>query len=87
MFKKATVLLIVFTLVVSFSMTAFASESECDDLDRAEVTREGNSITILTPAEPEAHAHGYFDNVVDDDEEELPGNGHGPNNPLYVAGE
>ncbi len=82
MLKKATVLLIVFTLIVSFSMTAFASGSTDTDQYDEEVDR-----VIYTPAEPEAHAHGYFDNVVDDDEEELPGNGHGPNNPLYVAGE
>ena len=81
MLKKATVLLIVFTLIVSFSMTAFASDSTDT------VQFEDGERVIYTPAEPEAHAHGYFDNVVDDDEEELPGNGHGPNNPLYVAGE
>jgi len=68
MLKKATVLLIVFTLIVSFSMTAFASG--------ATVIKDGNSITIYTPANPPAH--GY---------EEGTGNGHGPHNPLYVAGE
>ena len=70
MLKKATVLLIVFTLVVSFSMTAFASGSTDTDQYDEEVDR-----VIYTPAEPEAD--GYSGS----------GNGHGPNNPLYVAGE
>ena len=92
MLKKATVLLIVFTLVVSFSMTAFASDSECEDLDRANVTRDGNSITICTPADPPANL-----NAVSTENEDPDGNeglnenknpdAHGPHNPIYVAGD
>ncbi|MBF8436726.1 hypothetical protein I0Q91_06545 [Halanaerobiaceae bacterium Z-7014] len=69
MLKKATVLLIVFTLIVSFSMTSFASNS--NDI----VQFENGERVIYNPAEPEAN--GYSGS----------GNGHGPNNPLYVAGE
>ena len=69
MLKKATVLLIVFTLIVSFSMTSFASNS------KDTVQFENGERVIYTPAEPEAD--GYSGS----------GNGHGPNNPLYVAGE
>ena len=72
MLKKATVLLIVFTLVVSFSMTAFASTSgaECGE-DRAEIC-DGK---LYTPANPPAK--GYSGS----------GSGLGPHNPLYVGGE
>ncbi len=68
MLKKATVLLIVFTLIVSFSMTAFASS--------AEITEENGSKIIETPGEP----------VANDTAREN-GNGHGPENPIYVAGD
>ena len=51
MFKKATVLLIVFTLVVSFSMTAFASDSTDT------VQFEDGERVIYTPAEPEANGY------------------------------
>ena len=81
MLKKATVLLIVFTLIVSFSMTAFASTSgaECGE-DRAEIC-DGK---LYTPADPTPN-----DNAVSEDDGGSNENkkGHGPNNPLYVAGE
>ena len=72
MLKKVTVLLIIFTLVISFSMTAFASGatvSECNECDDC------GGIVIENPANPPAD--GYSDS----------GNGHGPNNPIHVAGE
>ena len=84
MLKKATVLLIVLTLVVSFSMTAFASDSECEDLDRANVTRGEDGVKIYTPANPTPN-----DNAVSEDDGGSNENkkGHGPHNPLYVGGE
>ncbi len=69
MLKKATVLLIVFTLIVSFSMTAFASGAtvtECED---------GSKI-IRTPTDPNPN-----DKATEN------GKGHGPYNPIHVAGD
>jgi len=79
MLKKATVLLIVFTLIVSFSMTAFASS--------AEITEENGSKIIETPTEPTPNG-----NAVSEDSEDYEGSnenkkGHGPHNPIYVGGE
>ena len=69
MLKKVTVLLIIFTLVISFSMTAFASGTTVTECD------ECGGIVIENPADPPAD--GYSDS----------GNGHGPNNPIHVAGD
>ena len=77
MLKKATVLLIVFTLIVSFSMTSFASG--------ATVTHcKYGSKTIETPTDPTPN-----DNAVSVDDEGSNENkkGHGPHNPIYVGGE
>ena len=70
MLKKATVLLIVLTLVVSFSMTAFASGATVT------VCEETGAKTIENPAEPVANETARSN-----------GNGQGPDNPIYVAGD
>lgn len=80
MLKKVTVLLIVFTLIVSFSMTAFASGATVTECE------ETNGIKIETPANPSAN-----ENAVPEDSEYEGSNenkeGHGPHNPIYVAGD
>lgn len=51
MLKKATVLLIVFTLIVSFSMTAFASGATVTECE------ETGGIIIENPANPPANGY------------------------------
>lgn len=86
MFKKATVLLIVFTLVVSFSMTAFASGATVT------FSEDTGAETIETPADPPANLNAVStENEDPDGKEGLNENknpdAHGPHNPIYVAGD